>query len=146
MLSQLYQLYEDLASWRGELKKAAIGVVRSHYNLFPPEDSQLSKAETRVYVKKKVDSLIKKSAFAHGEKDDDVFTHLHDTKSLSHRFQGHTMNFGHKALREVLYVFLFSRENRIGNQRPAEFGARIPNNTLTLAVTAVSHITLLVSS
>lgn len=51
--------------------------------------------------------------------------------------QGHSNNFGHPAIRELIHIFLFSRENRIGNLRPAEFGRRIPNNTLMLAVTAV---------
>lgn len=53
-------------------------------------------------------------------------------------FQGYTNNFGNPAIRELIHIFFFSRENRIGNLRPSEFGTRIPNNTLTLAVTAVS--------
>lgn len=57
---------------------------------------------------------------------------------LTHVFQGHTNNFGHATIRELIHVFFFSRDNRIGNLRPAEFGTRIPNNTLTFAVTAVS--------
>jgi Domain of unknown function (DUF6532) len=53
-------------------------------------------------------------------------------------YQGHTNNFGHPAVRDLLHVFLFGRDNRIGHLRPGEFGTRIPNTTLCLAVTAVS--------
>lgn len=53
-------------------------------------------------------------------------------------FQGHTNNFGHPAVRDLLHVFLYGRNSRIGNLRPDEFGTRIPNGTLCLAVTAVS--------
>ena len=50
----------------------------------------------------------------------------------------HTDNFGHPAIRELLHVFLYGRDNRIGNLRAAEFGHIIPNGTLSLAITAVS--------
>lgn len=63
---------------------------------------------------------------------------LTENSLLTHALQGHSNNFGHSIIRELIHVFFFSRDNRIGNLRPAEFGTRIPNNTLTFAVTAVS--------
>ena len=49
-------------------------------------------------------------------------------------------NFGHPAIRELLHVFLYSRDNRLGNLRQEEFGHRVPNGMLALATTAVSLI------
>lgn len=74
-----FQLFDDLASWRGEFKKAAASLVRSRYDLFPPLGSRLSKTETRQHVKRAAEVLIKKSAFAHGGKDDEVLFYLPQT-------------------------------------------------------------------
>ncbi|KIJ60716.1 hypothetical protein HYDPIDRAFT_31937 [Hydnomerulius pinastri MD-312] len=115
-------LFEDLSSWCGEIRKAADQCVRTHYNLSPPNGSVLSKAQTCKFVQHAASTLIQKSAFAHGDKD---------TK-------GHTNNFGHPAIQDLLHVFLYSRDTRIGNLHPEEFGRRVPNGTLSLGLTAVS--------
>ena len=66
------QLFDDLASWRGEIKKAASNAVRAHYDLFPSKDSNFPKVQTRNHVKEIATELIKKSSFAHGSKDEEV--------------------------------------------------------------------------
>ena len=53
-------------------------------------------------------------------------------------FQNHTDNFGHPAIHELLHVFLYSRDNQLGNLRQEEFGRRVPNGMLALATTTVS--------
>lgn len=63
---------------------------------------------------------------------------LFSTTWLIPPFQDHTDNFGHPAIRELLHVFLYSRDNRLGNIRHEEFGRRVPNGMLSLAMTAVS--------
>ena len=59
------------------------------------------------------------------------------TTCLTPCFQDHTNNFGHPAIRDLLHVFLYSRDNRLGNLQQ-EFGHHVPNGTLSLAATAVS--------
>ena len=75
LITHYFQLFDDLASWRGKIKKAASNAVRAHYDLFPPKDSNFSKAQTCNHVKLATSELIKKSAFAHGSKDEEVRTH-----------------------------------------------------------------------
>ena len=53
-------------------------------------------------------------------------------------FQDHTDNFGHPAIRELLHVFLYSCDNRLGNLQQEEFGHHVPNGMLALAATSVS--------
>ena len=71
-ITNFFQLFDDLASWRGELKKATSNVVRAHYELFPPQNANLTNVQVREYVKKAATELIMKSTFAHGNKDDEV--------------------------------------------------------------------------
>jgi len=59
-------------------------------------------------------------------------------QSLVYSLQDHSNNFGHSAIHEPLHIFIFSCENHIGNLRPGKFRLHILNNTLTLAITAVS--------
>lgn len=82
------QLFDDLASWRGEIKKAASNAVRAHYDLFPHKDSNLSKAETRDHVKQSATNLIKQSSFAHGSKDEEVCAHFFLSIHFIHLLEG----------------------------------------------------------
>jgi hypothetical protein len=102
----------------------------------------MSKAATRRHIKAAAGDLINKFAFAHGGKDDEVCYSLYHPRPLALPYQGHTNDFGHPAVRDLLHVFLFGHDNRIGNLRPAEFATRIPNGMLCLAVTAVSLLWL----
>lgn len=136
------QLFEDLALWCGELKNAAASSVHTHYDIFPPMGTHLSKTETCQYVKHRAEALIKKSAFAHGGKDDEVWVCLPCLSFVADSLQGHMNNFGHPAIHELIHVFIFGHDHRIGNLRLGEFGTRIPNNTLTLIVTVVSPASL----
>ncbi|KAF8546483.1 hypothetical protein OG21DRAFT_1527798 [Imleria badia] len=65
-------LFEDLASWRSEIKKAATAIVHTHYKLFLPRDNQLSAAKNHKFVKHTADDWMKKPSFAHGGKDDEA--------------------------------------------------------------------------
>ena len=47
-------------------------MVRAHYELFPPQNNNLSGAQVREFVKQAAAELIMKSAFAHGSKDNEV--------------------------------------------------------------------------
>ena len=66
------QLFDDLASSCGEIKKAASNAIHAHYDLFPSKDSNLLKAQTCNHVKEITTELIKKSLFAHSSNDEKV--------------------------------------------------------------------------
>ncbi|KAH7902891.1 hypothetical protein BJ138DRAFT_1200163, partial [Hygrophoropsis aurantiaca] len=115
-------IYNDIASWRGELKKAAVIVVPPAYRRYLcPPSTVVGQAECRDYSKAGADQLIKKARFLRGPVDED----------------GNVLNFGHQSIRDLLRSFLFGHSNRIGNLRPNEFGKRIPDQTMALAATAI---------
>ena len=66
------QLFDDLALWHGEIKKAASNAVCTHYDLFPSKDSNFSKVQTCSHMKEIATELVKKSSFAHSSKDKEV--------------------------------------------------------------------------
>ena len=66
------QLFDDLASSCGEIKKAASNAIHAHYDLFPSKDSNFLKAQTCNHVKEITTELIKKSLFAHSSNDEKV--------------------------------------------------------------------------
>ena len=74
------QLFNNLASWHGKIKKVASNTVHAHYDLFPPKDSNFSKAQTHYYVKQATAELVKKSTFVHSSKDVEV--HLFISPSI----------------------------------------------------------------
>ena len=84
----LSQLFNDLASWCGEIKKAASNAVHAHYDLFLHKDSNLSMAETCDHVKQSTINLIKQSSFAHGSKDEEVGTHFFLSIHFIHLLEG----------------------------------------------------------
>ena len=136
------QLFEDLALWCGELKKVVASSVCTYYDIFPPMGTCLSKTETCQYVKCRGEALIKKSAFVHGGKDDVVRVHPPCLSFITDSLQGHTNNFRHPAICELIHIFVFGCDNCISNLHLGEFRTWIPNNMLTLIVTAVSPTSL----
>jgi len=65
-------LFQDLASWRGELKKAAANLVWAYYDISPPPGNYLSQVEMHRHMKRAAEDLIKKASFVHSGKDLEV--------------------------------------------------------------------------
>jgi hypothetical protein len=69
-MARRIQIWEDSASFRGELKKCAREVVRLLYDLFP--DAGKGKQSQMQHVKQAVDDLLRGGDFMHNGTDDEV--------------------------------------------------------------------------
>ena len=66
------QLYEDLSTWRSEMKKTAISVASTLYKLEP---STLKSAQHVAYVQDTTASLLEHSMFLRDSLDENVRTY-----------------------------------------------------------------------
>ncbi|KAG1890594.1 uncharacterized protein F5891DRAFT_1212751 [Suillus fuscotomentosus] len=82
-------LYDDLSTWRSDLKKIVVAITPSVYALIPPTD--LSTQERANWVKAAAADLLDKSKYLRDGKDE----------------LGKTKNFAHPGLREAAILFLY---------------------------------------
>jgi hypothetical protein len=66
------QIFEDIATFRGELKSAARKVVRNQYKIFPPNGAKLTPEQYHQHVKNAVAELIKDGQFHMNGADNQV--------------------------------------------------------------------------
>ncbi|KAG1719320.1 hypothetical protein EDB19DRAFT_1973382 [Suillus lakei] len=96
-------LYDDLATWRSDLKKIAISITPSAYSLSPPDDIPIQ--ERAAWVQATAVELLNDGRFLHHGLD---------------KF-GKTKNFAHPALLEAIILFFYTGSYRIAHRRPAIF-------------------------
>ncbi|KAG1765882.1 hypothetical protein EV702DRAFT_1204408 [Suillus placidus] len=96
-------LYEDLSTWRSNLKKIATSLVPSLYDIIPP--SSVPAQEHAAWVEEATTELLNDSAFLRYGVDE----------------LGKTQNAAHPALREVAIVFFYTGSYDIARRRPDIF-------------------------
>jgi len=113
-------IFEDISTFRGELKTAARAVVRQQYNFLPPNNSKLTRQEYKAHVRKAIEDLLFEGTFLMNGVDD----------------EGRTNNISHPAL-EVLCTSFFYGKNGLASQFPNEFEGEVPEKAIVLAATAL---------
>ncbi|KAG1850334.1 hypothetical protein F4604DRAFT_1934531 [Suillus subluteus] len=110
-------LYDDLATWRSDLKKIIISVTPAAYNLFPPAD--IPTQECAAWVEAAAAEL------------------LDNGRCLRHGLDelGRTRNFANPALLEGIILFFYIGSYRIAHRRPAIFQKEVPLTCLVLVCT-----------
>ncbi|KAG2096727.1 uncharacterized protein F5147DRAFT_778236 [Suillus discolor] len=111
-------LYDDLATWRSELKKIVIAIAPSAYGLVPPADIPIQ--EHAAWVEAAAADL------------------LDDGKFLRYGLDnlGKTRNFAHPAFFEAIILFMYTRTYCIARRQPDIFRKQVPLKCLALICTA----------
>ncbi|KAG1721678.1 hypothetical protein EDB19DRAFT_1960759 [Suillus lakei] len=115
-------LYDDLATWRSDLKKIAISITPSAYGLSPPDDIPVQ--ERAAWVQAAAVEL------------------LDDGRFLRHGLDefGKTKNFAHPAFLEAIILFFYTGSYRIAHRRPAIFRKEVPLKCLALVCTVFNCV------
>ncbi|KAG1799627.1 hypothetical protein EV424DRAFT_1545921 [Suillus variegatus] len=116
-------LYDDLSTWRSDLKKTAISIAPLSYSLIPP--LLVPAQERAAWIEHAAAGLIKESLFLRFGVDE----------------MGKTRNFAHPALREVAIAFFYTGLYRIAQRMPEIFRTELPLSCLAL-VAAVFNCVL----
>ncbi|KAG1817266.1 uncharacterized protein BJ212DRAFT_1480496 [Suillus subaureus] len=107
-------LYEDLSTWHSNLKKIAISIMPSMYNLIPP--AEVPPQACTAWVENAASELLDKSFFLHDSVDD----------------LGKTNNTAHPALKAAAVAFFYTGSYRITHRRPNVFKEELPLESLAL--------------
>ncbi|KAG1887502.1 uncharacterized protein F5891DRAFT_988155 [Suillus fuscotomentosus] len=116
------KLYDDLSTWRSDLKKTAISIAPVSYSLIPPLSVPIQ--ERAAWVEHTAAELIKEAFFLRFGVDD----------------QGRTRNFAHPALREAVITFFYTGPYRIARRMPETFSTELPLSCLALVAAAFNCV------
>ncbi|KAG1852364.1 hypothetical protein C8R48DRAFT_777531 [Suillus tomentosus] len=119
---QYDSLYDDLSTWRSDLKKTAISTVPVSYSLVPPLSVPVQ--ECAAWIEHAAAELIKGSFFLRFGVDE----------------QGRTRNFAHPALRETVISFFYTGPYRIARRMPEIFRMELPLSCLALVAAAFNCV------
>ncbi|KAG1887799.1 hypothetical protein F4604DRAFT_1674959 [Suillus subluteus] len=110
-------LYNDLSTWRSDLKKTAISIAPLSYSLLPPPSVPPQQCAT--WVKRAAKDLLKGSSFLRFGIDQN----------------GKTRNLAHPALRDTCIAFFYTGPYRIMQRQPEKFRTQLPISCLALVAT-----------
>ncbi|KAI6011393.1 hypothetical protein BKA83DRAFT_4502437 [Pisolithus microcarpus] len=116
-------LFNDILTFRSDLKKVAIKSLRADYDLYPPTTAKTEEQRIAA-VKKKADDLLNTARYLRGEPDG----------------QGRASNFAHRALKNICLTFYYSNSSKCLRQF-TEFQEYVPYRALAL-VAAMVHALL----
>ncbi|KAG0703854.1 hypothetical protein DFH29DRAFT_998102 [Suillus ampliporus] len=115
-------LYDDLATWRSDLKKIAIAITPSVYSLVPPATIPIQ--ERAGWVQNAATDWLDDSLFLRDGVDE----------------LGKTRNFAHPGLHEATILFLYTGSYCIARRRPEIFWKEIPLTCFALVCTSFNCV------
>ncbi|KAG1846146.1 hypothetical protein C8R48DRAFT_779640 [Suillus tomentosus] len=115
-------LYEDLSTWRSDLKKIAISIVPSMYNLIP--SAEVPPQARTAWVENAAAELLDQSLFLRNSVD--------ELKK--------TNNAAHPALQAAAIAFFYTGSYRIAHRRPDIFKQELPLQSLALVCAAYNCV------
>ncbi|KAG1894672.1 uncharacterized protein F5891DRAFT_1194977 [Suillus fuscotomentosus] len=119
---QYDSLYDNLSTWRSDLKKTAISTVPVSYLLVPPLSVPVQ--ECAAWIEHAAAELIKGSFFLRFGVDE----------------QGRTRNFAHPALHETVISFFYTGPYQIVRRMPEIFHTELPLSCLALVAAAFNCV------
>ncbi|KAG1733959.1 hypothetical protein EDB19DRAFT_1911300 [Suillus lakei] len=117
-MSKLISLYEDLSTWRSELKKNVVLIASTMPGLVPPPT--IPPQECPSWVERAAAELKVGSKFLRDGVDE----------------QGKTRNFANPALRDIIIMFVYTGPYRIARRHPDIFSKQLPLSCLALVSAA----------
>ncbi|KAI6018587.1 hypothetical protein PISMIDRAFT_71842, partial [Pisolithus microcarpus 441] len=117
-------LFNDILTFRSDLKKVAIKSLRADYDLYPPTTAKMEEQHITA-VKKKANDLLNTARYLRGEPDG----------------QGRASNFVHRALKNICLTFYYSNSSKCLHQF-TEFQEYVPHRALALVATMVHALLL----
>ncbi|KAG1879923.1 hypothetical protein F4604DRAFT_1997796 [Suillus subluteus] len=135
-------LYDDLTTWRSELKKVVISLVLRMLDLVPPAEVPAHEHSTWVQneaLELRIDSLFLQNGY---DSNVFVFTLLFIPHDANIQKQGKTNNFANPALREAIALFYYTGTYRIARKRPDLFRHQLPLSCLALVAAVFDCILL----
>ncbi|KAG2125089.1 hypothetical protein DEU56DRAFT_759427 [Suillus clintonianus] len=115
-------LYDDLATWRSDLKKITISIAPSAYGLSPPDNIPIQ--EHAAWIQAATTELLKDGGFLRYGVDE----------------LGKTRNFAHPAFFQAIILFFYTGSYRIAHRRPAIFRKEVPLTCLALVCTVFNCV------
>ncbi|KAG1792927.1 uncharacterized protein HD556DRAFT_1444006 [Suillus plorans] len=115
------QLYEDLSTWRSELKKNVVVIASTIPGLMPP--SNIPPQERASWVEGAAAGLKAGSKFLCDGVDEQAL-------------QGKTRNFANPVLRDTIITFMYTGPYRIVRRHPDIFSKQLPLSCLALVCAA----------
>ncbi|KAG1793576.1 hypothetical protein EV424DRAFT_1548311 [Suillus variegatus] len=110
-------LYDDLSTWRSDLKKTAISIAPLSYPLLPPPSVPPQQRAT--WVESAAKDLLQGGLYLRFGIDKN----------------GKTRNFANPALRDTSIAFFYTGPYRIARRRPDQFRTQLPISCLALVAT-----------
>ncbi|KAG1807236.1 hypothetical protein EV424DRAFT_1543952 [Suillus variegatus] len=110
-------LYDDLSTWRSDLKKTAISITPLSYPLLPPPSVPPQQRAT--WVESAAKDLLQGGLYLRFGIDEN----------------GKTRNFANPALRDTSIAFFYTGPYRIARRRPDQFRTQLPISCLALVAT-----------
>ncbi|KAG2743723.1 hypothetical protein P692DRAFT_20745308, partial [Suillus brevipes Sb2] len=110
-------LYDDLSTWRSDLKKTAISIAPLSYSLLPPPSVPPQQRAT--WVENAAKNLLQGGLYLRFGIDEN----------------GRTRNFANPALRDASIAFFYTGPYRIARRRPDHFRTQLPISCLALVAT-----------
>ncbi|KAI6011879.1 hypothetical protein BKA83DRAFT_4501563 [Pisolithus microcarpus] len=115
-------LFNDMQTFRSEIKKVAVRIIPFEYGLYPPETID-DNAERIDFVKKKATQLLESARYLHGDLD-----------SL-----GRTSNFAHSALKKTCLAVYYCTSSK-SLHRFAKFQESVPVKVLALVTAIIQSV------
>ncbi|KAI6023981.1 hypothetical protein BKA83DRAFT_4492673 [Pisolithus microcarpus] len=117
-------LFNDILTFRSDLKKVAIKSLCADYDLYPPTTAKTEEQRIAA-VKKKANDLLNTARYLCGEPDG----------------QGRASNFAHRALKNICLTFYYSNSSKCLRQF-TEFQEYVPYRALALVAAMVYALLL----
>ncbi|KAG1906230.1 uncharacterized protein F5891DRAFT_556510 [Suillus fuscotomentosus] len=111
-------LYDNLSTWRSDLKKTAISIAPLSYSLFPP--SSVPPQQRATWIESAAGDLLKGGSFLRFGTDEN----------------GRMRNLAHPALRDTCVAFFYMRPYWVARRQPDHFCMQLPISCLALVATA----------
>ncbi|KAG1728263.1 uncharacterized protein EDB91DRAFT_1162438 [Suillus paluster] len=110
-------LYDNLSTWRSDLKKTAISIMPLSYSLLPPPS--IPPQQHATWIENTAKDLLEGGLFLRFGKD----------------HNGRTRNFANPALHNATIAFFYTGPYRIAWRRPDQFRTQLPVSCLALVAT-----------
>lgn len=139
-LLQFLQVFKELSTYRGTLKKMAIPIVLGEYNeSLEPAEGLDCQNQQQLYdlVANNVQKLIKRGHYYTDGRDKNVSLFMHLCSYCQHLPQGRTNNLSHPCIGKLCVKFYYENSNGLARKCRDDFKHEVPERAVALIITVV---------